>query len=199
MQSTGSSGQSFVHPTSKMEIILKAWKTPKVPEIPVTPVFKRIFASVVVFLFLFSSGLNFNAIPAAMFCIQDLRNSSHQSNFHQWNIPSNDEGSEIRNIPSNDEGSGIPNISSYVKDSGIPNIPSYVEDSGIRSNIFASYNWLSPVVILPILLLCRSGGAEWVKNRKIFWTKIKMNFEKFSRFFSSQEFFKESQNFSFHL
>lgn len=43
----------------------------------------------------------------------------------------------------------------------VVDLPSDVVDGTTRSSLFAAYNWLAAFIIVPTLLACEYGGAEW--------------------------------------
>lgn len=94
----------------------------------------RIFAAFVIFTFTFVCGLDFYLVPGALYCIDQLRNSTDYQNQS--------------------------------------NLPDYVTDIGIRSNIIASYNWIAPLLILPMAFITQLGGAEWVR-KILFFKKLR--------------------------
>lgn len=97
----------------------------------------RLGAAFVIFLFAFVCGIDFNLVPGAIYCIDQLKNNSQYENR--------------------------------------TDLPDFISDTAIRRNLFGSYDWVAPLVILPTLMLTELGGAEWVNANSIKIVEVTTN------------------------
>lgn len=56
----------------------------------------------------------------------------------------------------------VEQLENDTKYDGREDLPTYLKEKAIRSSLFGAYNWITPLIILPTLLLCEYGGAEYV-------------------------------------